>query len=176
MTILRGIADARVDDAATARTRAHWLARQVDDEATLAGAFVDLAERRVRVRLRVRGGFAATGTVTSIGADVVMLQSSVSVMLVRLDRVVTVQSDEELVPSPTRRVTSTGARTMLDVLRDTAGEGANVRVHADDGTVIHGTLRTVGSDVLTLRVGDVRSTTVLVALDAVSMIEIAHSH
>ena len=173
-TILRGIADARVDDAATARTRAHWLARQVDDEATLAGAFVDLAERRVGVKVRVRGGFEATGAVTSIGADVVMLQSARGVMLVRLDRVVAVRSDAGLVPSPTRRVTPSGTRAMRDVLCDTVGEDATVRVHADDGTVIHGILGAVGVDVLTMRVGDARPTTVLVALDAVSLVEIPH--
>ena len=173
--ILRGIADARVDDAATARSRAHWLERQVDDEATLAGAFVDLAERRVGVKVRVRGGFEAAGAVTTIGADVVMLQSAAGVMLVRLDRVVTLRSDAGLVPSPTRRVTPAGARTMLDVLRETAGESATVRVHADDGTVIRGILGAVGVDVLTLRVGDARPATVLVVLDAVSLVEIAQT-
>ena len=171
--ILRGIADARVDDAATARSRAHWLRRQAEEAATLADALLELAEQRTWVHLRVRGGAVVSGVAAGVGADVMVLHTDVGPMLVRIDRLAQVRATGSPVPSAAGPRPDGTGRAFVDLLRDLAAERAPVVVHTDDGQDLRGALRAVGADVLTLRMGSSPLATVLVSLDAVTMVGVA---
>ena len=170
--IHQGIADARVDEAATARARAHWLAQQAEDDVTLVGALVDLTEQGKVLRVRLRGGAELTGAARAVGADVVVLHTPTGEVLVRIDRLITVRSDSGFAGSPTRPDRSSGSPTFLEVLHDRAARQPRVQVHTDDAAVILGTLRAMGADVLTLRVGEGPTATVLVSLSAVTAVGI----
>lgn len=170
-TILRGIADARVDDAAAARARTQWMARHAEEGGTLTGALVDLAERRAVAQLRVRGGIEVSGTPIAVGADVVAMRTRAGVSLVRLDRVQTIRTDAAHVPAAGRAAHTDGP-TLAETLREMAADHRVVRVCTDDGGAVRGELRAVGADVVTLRVGDPPTGTVLVSLDAVTMADV----
>jgi hypothetical protein len=170
--ILRGIADARVDDAATSRARVQWLTRQAEEGATLAGAFIELAERSIDVRIRVRGGAEVQGVVQTVGADMVELATTGGLVVVARDHVVTLRVPGDQVPPPT---TMTGAglasaRRFVDVLSELAAERRQVTIDTTEGDRLRGEVRAMGADVLTLRIGNPPTTTVLVSLDAVAMV------
>lgn len=168
--ILRGIADARVDDAAAARARAQWLGRQAEEIATLADALVELTARRSWVQLRVRGGAGVAGVAEGLGADALVLRAEAGLVVVRADRITEVRAVDAVVPSAAGARPSAEGPGFADLLRDAAAERPPVRVHTDDGQEQRGRLRAVGADVLTLRVGASPPATVLVSLDAVTMV------
>lgn len=168
--ILRGIADSRVTDAAVSRSRGNWLARQAEESATMADALVELAQQRAWVHLRVRGGAVVSGVATGVGADVVVVQADAGPVLVRTAGLSQVRATGSCVPSAAGPRPDGAGREFVDLLRDAAAERAAVLVHTDDGQDLRGTLRAVGADVLTLRVGTSPLATVLVSLDAVTMV------
>jgi hypothetical protein len=172
-SILEGIADARVDDAAAARERAGWVARRAEEDSTFAGALVDLAERQSVVRLQLRGGREIVGTPLAVGPDVVALATLAGRTFVRLGHLAAIRSGpgQGLVPSgPRRAATHAGTRTLHDVVCDATAERANVQLVFDDGREAVGTLRAMGVDVLTLRENNAAQSTVLVSFDAVAAV------
>jgi hypothetical protein len=172
-TILEGIADARVDDAAAARERGRWAARRAEEDATFRGALVDLAERQSVVRLQLRGGRELVGTPIAVGVDVVALATQAGRAFVRLHHLTAIRNapGHGLVPSAPRvAATLTGTRTLHDVISDAAAEQSDVRLVLDDGREATGTLRAMGVDVVTLRENNAAQTTVLVSFDAVAAV------
>jgi hypothetical protein len=142
-------AETRADDAAAARSRTGWLGRQAEEEATLAGVLVDLAERRGPIVVATSAGRSHRGWVTAVGRDFVALRTDVgSDALVRFDSVAQVRSltrqavlgDQPLVLEAdfATTVRSLG-RLRLRVLVTSGGE------------VAVGELRWVGLDVAALR-------------------------
>lgn len=168
--ILRGIADARVDDAAVARARTQWLGRQAEEIATLADALVELTARRSWVQLRVRGGATVAGVAEGLGADALVLRADAGVVVVRVRALTEVRAVDAVVPSAAGTRPDHDGPAFADLLREAAAERPSVRVHTDDGQEQRGRLRAVGADVLTLRVGANPPATVLVSLDAVTMV------
>jgi hypothetical protein len=171
--ILRGIAEARVDDAVAARSRAHWLARQAEDEATLVGALCDLAEQQVPVQVRVHGGHALGGVVAAAGPDALVLADGpASWTLVRTAHLVLLRSEpgRTEVPTPRLRTTPTSGPDFVERLRDLAVERSAVVVHTTDGDVIPGQLRAVGRDVVTVQAAGGSRAPVLVALGAIAAV------
>lgn len=172
-SILEAIADARVDEATAARERAGWAMRRAEEDATLAGALVDLAERRSVVRVQLRNGREVVGTPIAVGPDAVALATPAGRAFVSLRHLVAVRTGPRrgLVPSGTRRTaTHAGTRTLHDVVCDATAERAEVHLVLDDGSEARGTLRAMGVDVLTLRENSGTRATVLVSFDAVAVV------
>jgi len=147
--LTRWVAETQVDDAIELRRRSAWLRRQADEEATLAGVLVDLAEQGRPVTLHVANGRRHRGRIVTVGADVVELQSSVGEqVIVALDALDSVrpQADGDGVSgSPV----ITGV-SLVEVVGRLAERRERVLVVARNGEATSGELTAVGRDVLTL--------------------------
>lgn len=177
--ILEGIAEARVDDAAAARERARWVTRRAEEDATFAGALVDLAERQSVVRLQLRGGHEIVGTPVALGPDCVAVVTQQGRAFVRLRHLTAVRSlpGHGLVPSgPRPTATRAVTRTLHDVVGDATAERIDVHVLLDDGRDAWGTLHATGVDVLTLREHREAKAMVLVSFDAVAAVTLLTDH
>ena len=71
----RWAADARASDAARARSRQRWLRRQAEEESTLAGIALNLAERGTAVVLETTSGHTHRGRLLGLARDVWLLRS-----------------------------------------------------------------------------------------------------
>lgn len=149
----RWVADARVDAAALQRSRERWLRDVAEQEATLAGVLADLAERRVAVTVRTSAGRRHHGEVHVIGADFVAVQTaSGSDVLVALDAVVGVRTAPTSKTALGDRVLGTELR-LADVLRELAADRERVLLVSRTGDdAVAGALRSVGQDVVVVRV------------------------
>jgi hypothetical protein len=149
----RWAADARAREAADARVRERWLRAQAEEESSLAGVLLALAERGETVLLTTVSGRRHRGLVAGVGRDFAALATPAGPMtLVRL----AVVGDLRVVrDGPQASAATTGAGGQLgvhlaDVLAQAAGQRPRVSVQAGAAVVV-GDLRTVGSDVLTVR-------------------------
>jgi hypothetical protein len=149
----RWAADARAREVADARVRERWLRAQAEEESSLAGVLLALAERRETVLLTTVSGRRHRGAVAGVGSDFVALDTpSGPTTLVSLVAVGDVRVARD---GMRRRAAATGAGGQLgvhlaDVLAQAAGQRPRVSVHAGAAAVV-GDLRAVGSDVLTIR-------------------------
>jgi hypothetical protein len=148
------LADLQVDEAARARARTAWLARQADEEATFVGVLADLAERRRAVVVETASARRHHGAVQVVGRDFCALRTDRSVeVLVRHAFVVSVR------PAPGEPRAS-GDRllapvvTFRDALAVLADAGARIHTTGWGGVTLSGELQRVGRDVLCLRSDD----------------------
>ncbi len=151
----RWAADARARDAADARVRERWLRAQAEEDASLAGALLACAEREETVVLTNVDGRRHRGLIAGVGVDfcAVVAPGGAST-LVALDALAEVRPADPTGRrrSPTgdgRDRASLGVR-LADVLAQAAGQRPRISVQAGMASVV-GDLRTVGSDVLTVR-------------------------
>jgi hypothetical protein len=169
--LLRDVANLRVDDAAAARARARWLVRQAEEEGTLAGVLVDLAERGERAAVTTATGRRHTGIVRALGADFVALRDRGRVVLVALGAVTAVRT-----PPGAPAVSGDRAvrvqRRLLDVLSGLASDRLDVVV-GTLGDEVRGRLRAVGRDVVTVRVEGTEPTLVYVPGAAITDVRIS---
>ena len=148
----RWAADARAREAADARVRERWLRAQAEEEASLAGVLLALAERRETVVTTTSAGRRHRGVVTGVGVDFAVLQAVGGVTtLVTLAGL----ADVRVVEGTRVTTGDDGGRGALgvgltDVLAQAAGQRPRVAVQAGSASLV-GDLRAVGSDVLTLR-------------------------
>jgi hypothetical protein len=149
----RWVADARVDAAALERSRERWLREVAEQEATLAGVLADLAERREPVTLRTSAGRRHHGQVHVIGADFVAMQpASGTDVLVALTAVVGVRTAPTTKAALGDRVVGTDLR-LADVLGELAADRERVQLVTRVGDdAVAGVLRSVGHDVVVVRV------------------------
>ena len=165
----RWAADARTREVADARVRERWLRAQAEEESSLAGVLLALAERRETVVLTTVAGRRHRGVVSGVGRDFAALQSTAGpTTLVLLAAVGDVRAVGD---GPRARPAATGAGGALgvglaDVLAQAAGQRPRVSVQAGAAAVV-GDLRAVGSDVLTVR-ADGDAGVVYVGLGSVS--------
>lgn len=159
------LADATADESVAKRRRERWLRTQADEEASLRGVLVDLAERDTPVVVTTRGGRTHRGRATVVGDDVlVMERDGVAVTLLALGSVASVR------PAPGHGPVAGDRRgrsdvALAEVLRLLVGERPRVVVVAGAESVA-GELARVGGDVLTVRLeGD--GGRAYVALDAI---------
>lgn len=146
--LTRYLADQQVEAAASARARERWLRQAADEDATLAGILVDLAERADVVVIRTVAGRTHRGRVRAVGEDFTALATGAGDVLVRHDAVVSVRPDGAPVHGADRaRALAMGLAEALAVV---AGERPRVLVVGPDGTATAGELRTVGRDVVVL--------------------------
>lgn len=166
----RWASEAAVDEAARARARARWLRVQAEEDASLAGTLVDLAERARAVSLEVRGGRRLRGVVVGLGSDFLALRDERGQqVLVALDAVEVVRTE----PGGTD---VRGDRTSLldvslaGVLGPVAADRPEVLIRTREGTTVRGVLRSAGADVLRVRVEGDPPTPAWVALGAVAVL------
>jgi hypothetical protein len=163
----RWVADARVTEAADARSRRHWLRGQLDAEATLRGVLVEVAERDDPVTMTTTAGATHSGRVDTVGADYLALDESGAMVLVPMAAVAHLRVAGRGPAGADRRPAPDDARRLTDVLADLAAARERVVVrggpNADRGTLV-----AFGQDVLTVRTDGPPSATVYVALASLS--------
>jgi hypothetical protein len=149
----RWAADARAREMADARVRERWLRAQAEEESSLAGVLLALAERRETVLLTTVAGRRHRGVVSGVGKDFAALATPAGpTTLVALAAVgdLRVVADGARARPATTGVDGRLGVALLDVLAQAAGQRPRVSVQAGGATVV-GDLRSVGSDVLTVR-------------------------
>ena len=168
-SLARWAAEAAVDDAARTRARERWLRLQSEEEATLDGTLVDLAERGRPVVIDVAGQ-SLRGRVVGVGVDFVALRTDqgghalVRTAAVEVVRVEPGGADVVGDRSPLVDVRLAG------VLGPVAADRPDVAVRTTSGAVVRGELRRVGVDVCSIRPdGDARTPT-WVAIDAIAVL------
>jgi hypothetical protein len=155
----RWVAEARSADAAAARTRERWLRVQADESATFVGVLLDLAERGTPVVIHGRGGRRHRGAIAAVAADFCALRTSGGrdVLLTFLG-IGSVRPDSRSPgPSGDRALhADLGLAEMLSVLA--ADRPRVLIVTTADAEGVAGELRSVGRDVVTVRLdGDPRA-------------------
>lgn len=147
----RWAADAVVDEAARRRTRERWLRAQAEEESSLVGTLVDLAERERTVTLDV-GTHRVRGRVVGIGADFVAVRSDRGQdVLVRTAAIEVVRAEPgtPAVVGDRAALVEVGLAGVLPAL---AAERPDVSIRTRSGTFVRGELRRAGRDVIGLRV------------------------
>lgn len=165
----RWAADAMVDEAARQRTRKRWLRVQAEEEASVLGTLVDLAERARPVVLDI-GQQRIRGAVVGIGADFLAVRSDRGQdVLVRTAAVEMVRAE------PGERAV-VGDRAVLvevalaAVVGPLAAERPDVVVRTRSGQVVRGELRSAGTDVVRLRADGDPPAPVWVPLEAIDLL------
>ncbi len=152
----RWAADARAQDAAAARVRERWLRTQGEEEASLAGVLLAMAERHEAVVLTTVDGRRHRGLMAGVGVDFCAVTApGGTTTLLALHAL----ADARSVPPAGRRRASTAGDgheraslgvLLADVLAQAAGQRPRVSVRAG-ATSVTGDLRSVGHDVLAVR-------------------------
>lgn len=166
-SLLRWSAEARVDEAVRARSREQWLRRQAAEGTSFVGVLADLAERGRPVVVHSSTGRRHTAQIRAIGVDFVALSTATGVdVLIRLGAIVAVRSQPGEAPAMSGRTPQVQLH-FLEAVAAVAEERARVLVGTATTDSFTGELRSVGSDVLTLRIDGDRDATAYVPLDAV---------
>jgi hypothetical protein len=165
------VADARVDEAARARSRERWLREVAEQEATLTGVLADLAERRSPVTLEV-GGRRLHGTVAAIGADFVAVHLATGAdVLLALRALGVVRTAPAVGDAVGDRMVATELR-LADVLGELAADHDRVRLVTISGETVSGRLRSVGLDVVAVRTDGERHGAAYVPIAAITEVTV----
>jgi hypothetical protein len=141
--------EGRVREAGAARARERWLRTAAAEDASLAGALLDLAEGAAPVALASAAGRVHRGAVVVVGADVVVLRpSSGALVLVPFGAVAWVRPVDGALPSG-GRVAPAGP-LLVDLLAGVAERGDRVALWLAGGVTLAGRLAGVGVDVVRL--------------------------
>jgi hypothetical protein len=167
------VRDAVDAEAARARSQERVLRSVAASEATFVGLLVDLAERAVPVVVRLTSGRSHRGVLLAVGREVVVLRDGPKPpALCALAAVTSVRPQPD--GPATADVQATGARPApLDIsfgalLAGFADDRPRVQVVAGGDEPVAGELRSVGHDVLTVRLDGDRGLLAHVRLGAVS--------
>jgi hypothetical protein len=146
---------ARAERAAAGRRRQRSLTRQATESATLAGALLDLAERRRPVRVTLVGGRSHSGVLRAVGEDFVVLEARLGRRIVLATAaVVTVGDVGHAVLAAATGDRRPDAVRFVDVLADLAeGEGP-VLIGTTAAPPFRAEIVAVGLDVLLVRPAD----------------------
>ena len=147
------VADAVAEEAARERSQTRMLRQIAEEEATFVGVVLDLAERGSVVVARTASGRAHRGRVLAVGRDFVVVRDGGGP-----PAFLPVAAVSSLRPQPGVAAADTagGRSAPLDVgfaalLVGLAVDRPRVQVSARDDEAVAGQLRSVGVDVLTLR-------------------------
>lgn len=157
--LVRWLADARVDAAAASRARGRWLRQQLEEEATLAGVLLDLAERAATVVVATAGGRRHRGYVAAVANDFCVMRNAHSTdVLLALGAITTLQPlDDPSVIAGGRPAALD--MELVDALAALLVDRPRLLLVAFDGTGVSGELRSVGRDLVVMRPdGERRST------------------
>lgn len=167
--LARWTADARVDDAARARARQHWLRVQSEEESSVAGVLLDLAERGRPVVIDV-GEHRLRTDIVGLGADFVAGRSAQGQdVLVRLDGIDAFRTE------PGGGATVGDRAPVLEVsfaavLAPVAAERPEVLVRTRSGGTVRGQLRSASAELVHIRAAGDPPTPAWVPLDAVTLV------
>ena len=150
--LTRFLAEQRADAAAASRARERWLRQAAEEEATVAGVLLDLAERADVVVVAVGGERRHRGRVGAVGEDFVSLRTDQAEVLVRIDAVTSIRADGPPPEGATRACALD--LTLAEALAALAGDRPQVLLVGRDGSRLSGEVRSVGRDVLALRPTD----------------------
>ena len=165
----RWVADAAVDEAARARARAHWLRVAAEEEASLAGTLVDLAERRRSVVLDAAGQ-RLQGVVVGVAEDFVAVRTDQGQQaLVPLDAIEVVRSDPGAADVVGDR-SATLDVSLAAVLGPVAADRPDVLVRTRHGVAVRGQLRSAGGDAIRLRLAGDQRAPAWIPLSAVALL------
>lgn len=166
------MADLQVDEATQARARTAWLARQAHEEATFVGVLVDLAERERPVLIDTTTGRHHSGRLRVVGEDFCCLRTPREVdVLVHYGAVASVRPAPHE-PGPAGDRLLAPIVTLRAALSALAGTEARVVVTPTAGAGLRGELRSVGLDVVVVRLDDGRAAYVrLASVAEVSVVE-----
>jgi hypothetical protein len=145
-------AEVRADEVVASRAREGFLRRTSAEEATFAGVLLDLAEQRGPVLLTLAGGRRHRGVVKAVGQDFVGVVTAQGVqVLAALRGVVSVRPEARH-----QRVTGDRPAELAVGLAEALAVAAEERprvlvVAAGDPDGLAGELRSVGRDVVVLR-------------------------
>jgi len=148
--LTRWLAEARVDAAAASRARTAWLRRQLDDEATVAGVLLDLAERGTSVAVTVLGGRVHHGAVQAVAQDFCALRDDRADSLVAYASIVAIRPRGTAAPLGGSRPAALDM-SLVEALSALVLDGGRALVSHPDGTATAGELRSIGHDVAVLR-------------------------
>ena len=164
--LTRWVAEGSADQAARSRARQRWLERQAEEEATLIGSIIDLAERGRAITITTTTGDRHTGTVVAVGSDFAIVRKPrFGDIVIRHDAIALLR------PFPGDN-TPTGDRpldinlALADALVELSAERPRVQI-ATGGEELIGELRSAGYNVLALRLETPRRDTVHVAIDVI---------
>jgi len=139
--------EGRVREAGAARARERWLRAAAAEDASLAGALVDLAEAALPVVLATTAGRVHQAVVAAVGADVVALHPpSGALVLVSLGAVAWVRPVEGVLPAGGREAPA--GPVLVDLLGRVAERGDRVTLWLGGGTTLSGRVVGVGVDVV----------------------------
>jgi hypothetical protein len=170
----RWVASARTAEAAASRARERWLRQVADESATFAGVLLDLAERGAPVVVQGRGGRRHRGTVLAVGFDFAALHTeSGADVLLAFAGIASVRPDRRLDTPSGDRVTT----FELGFAEAIAAVGTDrprvLLVTASDGDGVTGELRSVGRDVVTVRM-DGDGSTAYVPMTSIAELRISN--
>jgi hypothetical protein len=170
----RWAADSRVDEAARQRSRERWLRQQAEEEATLAGVLLDLAERRVPVVVLTRAGRRHNGLVRAIGADFCALRTATGAdVVVALAALGAVRTQPRVEVSIGDRPAQVDL-LLSEVLMGLAATRERVLIVTMDGAdAVSGELRSVGHDVVTVRADGDQPAAAYIPLAAIAEVTMA---
>ncbi len=161
--------ETRADEAARVRSREHWLRRQADEDASLTGVLVDLAERGDRVVLSTVARRRHRGWLLAVGDDFCLVRAETGTEVLVSHRGLATVRAEPGGRSPRGDRAVVTASTLVDQLVALGADRPRVLVAplvADDAVV--GTLVSVGHDVLAVRLDGAERSVVYVPLDSLA--------
>jgi hypothetical protein len=160
------VAEARIEEAALRRSRERWLLEVAEQEATLVGVLIDLAEQHADVSIAANGR-RHHGVIAAIGVDFVAVRVVAGAdVLIATAAVSVVRTTSAVGAAVGDRVVSTELR-LTDVLVELAADRERVRIVTAGGESVAGTLRSVGHDVVVLRTDGQPPGTAYVPRDAI---------
>jgi hypothetical protein len=169
----RWVADARSTDAAAARGRERWLRLQADESATFAGVLIDLAERGTPVVVHGRAGRRHRGSIAAVAADFCALRTSGGRdVLLAYAGIGSVRPDSRS-PGPIGdRIVHAeiGMAEMLSVLA--ADRPRVLIVTVADAEGVAGELRSVGRDLVTVRLDGAARAAAYVSIAAIAEVSL----
>ena len=167
--LARWTGEERADEAARSRMRERWLRRQAEEDARFAGVLLDLSEAGAGVAMRTAAGRTVHGQIVAVANDFCVVRHAGMATFLAFSAVATVR------PEPGFRAGDAAsgraapvAATLGEVLAGLAGDRPRVRVVLEGGgDAVAGELRSVGADVVTLRLDGGADSPVYLPLAAV---------
>lgn len=170
----RWTSDRRADDAARSRIKERWLRQQSQEAATFLGLVTDLVEREATVTVRTVNGRSHAGRLSTAGRDFVVVRTGAGAAVL-----VAVSAIAALRPPPGFRAGEAEAdreppvpARLRDVIIGVAADRPRVQLVCRGGEVLAGDLRSVGTDVATIRLDGDHATTAYVPLDTIDELTI----
>ena len=172
--LARWVSEASADAAADARARQRWLRQAADEDATFAGVLLDLAERRTPVVVHGRAGRRHRGTVVAVGADFVVVRATDGAdAIVPFPGIASVRP-EPGAPAPAGDRSPSIDVTFAEALAAVAEDRPRVLlVTTVDTDGVAGELKSVGRDVVTLRLDGAHRPTTYVPIASIAELRLA---